>query len=82
MLDEPIGGLSPIEIEKSVAVFTKIRQELGITLVVIEHLMKFLMSISNAMMILHNGENICIGSPTEVACHRQVIDVYLGADYA
>lgn len=82
MLDEPIGGLSPIEIERSVETFTRIRQELGVTLVVIEHLMKFLMSFSDTMMILHNGENICIGTPAEVACHRQVVDVYLGADYA
>jgi len=82
LLDEPIGGLSPIEIQKSVETFQKINQELGVTLIVIEHLMKVLMGISNRMMILENGENICTGSPKEVSNDRRVIEVYLGADYA
>jgi branched-chain amino acid transport system ATP-binding protein len=82
MLDEPIGGLSPIEIQKSVEIFKKINQDLKITLIVIEHLMKVLMGISNRMMILENGENICIGSPDEVANNKRVIEVYLGAEYA
>jgi len=82
MLDEPIGGLSPGEINQSVDLFKRINRELGITLIVIEHLMKVLMEISERMMILHNGEKICIGTPEEVAKDKQVIEVYLGADYA
>jgi len=82
MLDEPIGGLSPIEVQQCVEVFKRINRELGITLIVIEHLMKVLMSISDRMMILHNGECICTGRPEEVADHKQVIEVYLGAEYA
>jgi branched-chain amino acid transport system ATP-binding protein len=82
MLDEPIGGLSPKEINQSVEIFRRINQELGITLIVIEHLMKVLMGISQRMMIMHNGEKICIGTPEQVANDRQVIEVYLGAEYA
>ncbi|MCJ7625320.1 MAG: ABC transporter ATP-binding protein [Anaerolineaceae bacterium] len=82
MLDEPIAGLSPREINLSIDIFKRINQELGITLIVIEHLMKVLMGISQRMMILHNGEKICIGSPEEVANDKQVIEVYLGAEYA
>jgi len=82
MLDEPIGGLSPWEINQSIDIFKRINRELGITLIVIEHLMKVLMEISGRMMILHNGEKICIGIPEEVAKDKQVIEVYLGADYA
>jgi len=82
LLDEPIGGLSPVEIQKSVETFKRINKDLRITIIVIEHLMKVLMEISNRMMILHNGEKICIGSPEEVANDRQVIEVYLGAEYA
>jgi len=82
MVDEPIGGLSPNEITKSAEIFQRINQELGITLIVIEHLMKVLMGLSHRMMILHNGEKISIGSPEEVANDEQVIEVYLGADYA
>ena len=82
MLDEPIGGLSPREIIQSVELFKRINRELGITLIVIEHLMKVLMAISQRMMILHNGEKICVGTPEEVAKDKQVIEVYLGAEYA
>lgn len=82
MLDEPIGGLSPIEIEKSVEFFIRINKELGITLLIIEHLMKVLMSLSERMMILNNGEKISIGSPLEVSKDKHVIEVYLGAEYA
>lgn len=82
MLDEPIGGLSPWEIRQSIDLFKRINKELGITLIVIEHLMKFLMELSNRMMILHNGQKICVGLPEEVSKDKQVIDVYLGAEYA
>lgn len=82
MVDEPIGGLSPAEIAKSVEIFRRINQELGITLVIIEHLMSVLMELSHRMMILHNGQKISIGSPEEVANDKQVIEVYLGAEYA
>lgn len=82
MLDEPIGGLSPWEIKLSIDLFKRINHELGITLIVIEHLMKFLMELSNRMMILYNGQKICVGLPEEVAQDKQVVDVYLGADYA
>jgi branched-chain amino acid transport system ATP-binding protein len=82
MVDEPIGGLSPAEIEQTVALFKRINQELGITLIVIEHVMRVLMGLSDRMMILHNGAKICIGSPEEVATDKQVIEVYLGAEYA
>jgi len=82
MLDEPIGGLSPGEIQQSVSLFKRINEELGITLLVIEHLMKVLMGVSQRLMILHNGEKISIGSPEEVAKDKEVIEVYLGAEYA
>jgi len=82
MLDEPIAGLSPLEIQQSVALFKKINKELGITLIVIEHLMNVLMEISHRLMILHNGEKISIGSPEEVAKDKRVIEVYLGAERA
>lgn len=82
MLDEPVGGLSPAEIEQSMALFRRINGELGITLIVIEHLMKVLMGISQRMMIIHNGRKIRTGTPEEVANDKQVIEVYLGAEYA
>jgi branched-chain amino acid transport system ATP-binding protein len=82
LLDEPIGGLSPTEVRESVALIQKINKELGLTIIVIEHLMKVLTKIAQRLMILHNGEKICLGSPEEVAKDKRVIEVYLGVEYA
>ncbi len=82
LLDEPIGGLSPAEIDKSVALFKRINQELKITIIVIEHLMRVLVELSHRLMILHNGERIALGLPGEVVREKKVIEVYLGENYA
>jgi branched-chain amino acid transport system ATP-binding protein len=82
MLDEPVGGLSPTEIQHSISLFKRINRDLGITLVVIEHLMSVLTGISDRLMILHNGEKISIGPPEEVVRNREVIDIYLGEEHA
>jgi len=82
LLDEPIGGLSPTEAKQSMKLFQKINKELGITIIVIEHLMKVLVEICQQLMILHNGEKICIGPPKEVTANEKVIEVYLGAGHA
>lgn len=79
LLDEPIAGLSPIEIERSVSLFKRINQELNITLIVIEHLMKVLVDISWQMMILNDGKDIATGLPETVTQDKQVIEVYLGS---
>lgn len=78
LLDEPIGGLSPTELRESVNLIRRINKELGLTIIVIEHLMKVLTEISQRLMIIHNGEKICISSPQEVVKDRRVIEVYLG----
>jgi len=78
LLDEPIGGLSPTEAKESVDLIRKINKELGLTIIVIEHLMKVLTEVSQRLMILHNGEKICIGPPKEVTKDKQVIEIYLG----
>jgi branched-chain amino acid transport system ATP-binding protein len=82
LLDEPAGGLSPIEINKSIELFKKLNEEFGITIIIIEHLMKVLMEISRRLMIIHNGQKIALGLPDEIAHNNKVIEVYLGEDYA
>lgn len=79
MLDEPIAGLSPVEIEKSVLLIKRINQELNITIIIIEHLMKVLVGLSTKMMILNEGKIIANGNPEEVTSDKQVVNVYLGS---
>ena len=78
LLDEPIGGLSPAEIGPLIELIRRINQELNITVIIIEHLMKVLKELSDRLMILHYGEEIRTGPPAEVMQDEQVKEVYLG----
>jgi len=80
LLDEPIGGLGAIEIEDFLNLIQKVKKKVSI--IIIEHLMSVLMSLSHRMMILCNGEIICLGTPQEIAEDKKVIEVYLGGNYA
>ncbi|MFC1992090.1 ABC transporter ATP-binding protein [Chloroflexota bacterium] len=80
LLDEPAGGLSPTEIEHLLELIRTVNQESGITVIIIEHLMKVIMGVCQRLMILCYGEEICLGSPREVAENKRVIDAYLGGD--
>lgn len=82
LLDEPLGGLSPTEIERSLMAIRRINSDLGITVIVIEHLMRELVGLVKRMMILHYGEQLCIGPPEEVIQDKRVIEVYLGGGRA
>lgn len=81
MLDEPMAGLTAQEVEDFLNIIRGIRQQ-GITVFLIEHVMKAVMTISDRIMVFHNGEKIAEGSPDEIASCREVINVYLGESYA
>lgn len=78
MLDEPLAGLSIIEINDFLKVVRKINAESNITVIIIEHLLDMLVDISERMMILHNGGVIYTGEPDKISQDRKVIEVYLG----
>ena len=77
LLDEPAAGLNVEEVDRLAALLKQI-QESGITLCVIEHKMKFVMALSDRVMVLNEGRKIAEGTPVEVSRDRGVIAAYLG----
>jgi branched-chain amino acid transport system ATP-binding protein len=78
MLDEPLAGLNPIDLDPAIAVIRRIRDELGVTVLWIEHIMQVLMKTCEHLLVLHHGEKLAEGSPTDVAANRTVVDAYFG----
>lgn len=79
-LDEPIGGLNEAETVKMMESIKQINNR-GITIIVIEHVMKAIMSLSNRIIVLNHGEKIAEGPPYEIARDEKVINSYLGEKY-
>jgi branched-chain amino acid transport system ATP-binding protein len=77
LLDENFAGLNPTEVEKTLDIVRKIHGS-GITILIIEHIMRVIMSISHRLICINYGEKIAEGTPREVADNQQVIDAYLG----
>jgi branched-chain amino acid transport system ATP-binding protein len=80
-LDEVMAGLNPAEIDEAVQLIKRIRDR-GITLMVIEHVMKAIRNVSDRIMVFHHGEKLTEGSPEEVLNNPAVISAYLGRRYA
>ncbi len=79
LLDETSAGLNPTELEEAMALIKKIRDS-GITIIIIEHIMKVIMTISDRILAINHGMVIAEGTPAEVASHAGVIEAYLGAE--
>ena len=77
LLDEMMSGLTPAEMEQALKLVKAIHDS-GITLIVVEHVMKAIMTISTKLVVLNYGEKIAEGNPREVVGNQQVIDAYLG----
>jgi len=77
LLDEIMAGLNPAELAQAMELVTRIREK-GITIVMIEHVMKAIMSVCQRIMVLHHGAKIAEGTPQEIATSKKVIEVYLG----
>ena len=78
LLDEPTAGMNPNESADAMALFRRIRDELGITVVLIEHDMRVVMGISEAISVLDYGEKIAEGTPEQIQTNPRVVQAYLG----
>lgn len=81
LLDEVNAGLNPTEISGALDLIRDISAR-GITIVIIEHLMKVVFSLSHRILVLHHGELISGGLPNEVAKDERVVEAYLGSKFA
>jgi ABC-type branched-subunit amino acid transport system ATPase component len=81
LLDEVMAGLNPKEIEETLTLIRKVQGD-GMTILLVEHVMKAIMSVSHRVMVLHHGEKIAEGEPSEIVQNQRVIDAYLGQSYS
>ncbi|MBW2066262.1 MAG: ABC transporter ATP-binding protein [Deltaproteobacteria bacterium] len=77
LLDEIMAGLNATEVAQAMDLVTRIRDK-GITIIMIEHVMKAIMNLCDRIMVLHHGAKIAEGTPQEIATSKTVIKVYLG----
>lgn len=81
LLDETAAGLNPTELVAAIELIRKIRES-GTTVIIIEHIMHVIMTISDRIHAINFGQTIAEGTPKEVAANQAVIEAYLGTDYA
>ena len=72
-----MAGLNPTEVGESMALVSRIRDR-GVTIVMIEHVMRAIMNMCDRILVLHHGQKIAEGTPAEIAANPTVIEIYLG----
>lgn len=80
LLDETAAGLNPTELDEIMELIRRIRDR-GVTIIIVEHIMKLIMSISHRVHAINYGQTIADGTPEEVANNKEVIEAYLGESY-
>ncbi len=80
LLDEVMAGLRPTEMDHMVALFHDLNAKLGLTILLIEHVMRAVMALSSHIIVLHHGEVIASGTPAEVTRDPAVLECYLGEE--
>lgn len=78
LLDESLAGLTSAEMRENLALLKRIRSERGISMIVVEHVVKAVMDVSDRIVVLDAGEKIAEGDPQSIANNEKVIEVYLG----
>jgi len=81
LLDEILTGLTPKESDEAIALVKLIRKQ-GVTILMVEHVMKVIMGLCDRVTVLHHGEKICEGTPEKVCDDENVVKVYLGKKFS
>ena len=80
LLDEVMAGLRPTEVDVMVAFLRELNAETGLTILLIEHVMRAVMALAAHVVVVSYGEKIAEGTPLEITRHQAVLDVYLGEE--
>jgi branched-chain amino acid transport system ATP-binding protein len=79
LLDEVMSGLRPTEIDAMVRTFADLSREMGLAILLTEHVMRAVMALSHHIVVLHHGQTICEGTPEQVSRDPRVLECYLGS---
>jgi branched-chain amino acid transport system ATP-binding protein len=78
LIDEVMSGLNPTEIEQSMHLIRRVREQTGVTIIWVEHVVRAIMEVVERIVVLNFGEIIATGTPSEIARNGAVIEAYLG----